>query len=77
MIAIESWPTDAKPIVIWVNRRTDALKAVRDVPPDRECLRPLKQFRAIAIRYDKTARNCLEAMHLAAASHVEVSTLPL
>jgi transposase len=28
----------------------------------------LKQFRAIATRYDKTARNCLAAIHLAAAT---------
>jgi transposase len=28
----------------------------------------LKQFRAIATRYDKTARNFLAAIHLAAAS---------
>ena len=28
---------------------------------------PLKQYRAIATRYDKTARNFLAAIHLAAA----------
>jgi len=28
----------------------------------------LKQFRAIATRYDKTARNCLAAVHLAASA---------
>ena len=30
----------------------------------------LKQFRAIATRYDKTARNFLAAIHLAARSHL-------
>ena len=29
---------------------------------------PLKQFRALATRYDKTARNFLAAIHLAAAA---------
>jgi len=35
--------------------------------PIENFLGKLKQFRAIATRYDKTARNFLAAIHLAAA----------
>ncbi len=40
------------------------------IPPksNRKIQRTLEQFRAIATRYDKTARNFLAGIHLAAAT---------
>jgi len=40
---------------------------LQGAPPHREFSLQAKQYRAIATRYDKTARNFLAAIHLAAA----------
>jgi len=51
------------------NRKSSAIttKSLQGPPSHRELLRKLKQFRAIATRYDKTARNFLAAIQLVAA----------
>ncbi|WP_366940526.1 transposase [Acidocella sp.] len=67
------WQTGIKPSS---SRPKQTKKIKRDYDRDiykarhliENCFAKLKQFRAIATRYDKTARNFLAGIHLAAAA---------
>jgi len=52
----------------WIRVRPDGSMMPAPRPVSLDCFAKLKQYRAIATRYDKTASNFLGAIHLAAAA---------